>query len=753
MPLTVVKGSTWNTLNNVYVDTIHDLDSAEREGIVFVSGGLRVNDGSGGIFKYEAGLSRTRHDGTDVVDPTGSKKGNGCWVRQRFYSAPAGSSFSEVQAVRPNQQTFRLTKFTYTPNTGDLAVYVNGVRLTPDVFTEDDSQTITLHYQPKVGDLVEFIGHDRPTAGTLVRIDALSVNFDPTTSRLVSTDVQHALEELSRSVGTGGGGGAGFTNAKDIPYAGLSPDTSRNVQDALHFFHNSIWGNHGHLSDTSAHPASNIVFDSRRSLLGVNNVQAAIDILKGLIDGLGTDDIIYSPTEKLDVYLTRLQNEADDTRDLLGNHLRDLTDAHTAGMISYSGANHIYQNVRNVKEAFDEIGRNLDTHTHTAANTTYNNSNSTLRAVDVKAALDEIFSEFLDHVGGTSRQHNSRSINHIPTGGMVSRNVSDAVLENWNRLKSHVNDLQDAHFASAIGFSTVNNGFRSSTVQDAIVEAAGVGMIYRGNLDLTSPRPATSKLLTNSYYTSSVAGPIHADWTALGTDFPTNAVIGDFILSDGVTYWYLRNTGPSLSQAILRTPGAGDSQTIQSADPLHTVLTLRGVTAQTAPLLNVAGTITADKIDSRTEVVDQVGNVRQEADDVPYNPAASNLVSTTVKDALDELDQMVFDHENLVNAHAAQNITAIPTGTLVGNSVQELLTELETAVSDHIARAVRAHDASAIFYDNSLSNLTASNIQDAIDQTIVSGLPAGGATDMFLNKASNADYDVVWTDTIDLGTY
>ena len=140
--LTRVRGSAWDTSDNLVVDLISDLAGISREGIIFVSGGLTVNDGLGGWFRYEPLELRSNHDGHNIIDPTGTTAGRGCWVRQQYDTAPQGINVSEVQQASAGQTTFNLQHIRYAPGEGSIAVYVNGTRLTPWSFTEIDAKTV-----------------------------------------------------------------------------------------------------------------------------------------------------------------------------------------------------------------------------------------------------------------------------------------------------------------------------------------------------------------------------------------------------------------------------------------------------------------------------------------------------------------------------------------------------------------------------------------------------------------------------------
>lgn len=204
MPLTQITGSIWNTSKNVVVNLTQDLPTVATEGIMFVSGKLTTNDGGGGWYKYEAGISRNLADGSAIVDPSGTGVGKGCWERQNFISFYNGINRNEKQLAGEDQVDFRIQNFVFDPNEGELSIYVNGLRLTQDSYEETGPNTVTLSTPLRAEDVVEFIANEQPQPGISECIQAEEVCYDNSTSNLSATNVQDALDELAFKKGIDG---------------------------------------------------------------------------------------------------------------------------------------------------------------------------------------------------------------------------------------------------------------------------------------------------------------------------------------------------------------------------------------------------------------------------------------------------------------------------------------------------------------------------------------------------------------------
>ena len=770
MPLTRVGGSTWNTVRNVYVDVLAELYGAEQEGIIFVSGGTKVNDGNGGIFKWEATAPRTSHDGINVIDPTNTGLGRGVWVRQKFFTNPDGTNFSEVQTATAGQTRFTLKTFLYTPGEQSLAIYVNGTRLTPDAFLETSSSEIELVSPLKAGDVVEFLGKERPVGGTAIQVQAFQVGYDPLTSGLVSQNVQRALDEVVTMIGTGGGGsgGGGAANAAQLAYAPLAPDTSATVQDGMHWIQNLIAG---HRASNQAHRALDITYSNGQSRLNAIDVQNAVDEVVQKLKTLSAGQVLYAGggfPGSTDVFMALEaagQGIEDAKQDVL-SHLSDSTAAHAATAISYTSPLLMFNGIYNVGGALTALADELRHHVHTAGTTTYNNVQSGLLSTNVKGALDEIFLALVQHRTMASNAHDTAAIAHTPINGMGGTTAHQAIIELFTNIEEHKNRAVAVHQATAIAFSGVSNGFVATDVQSAIVEAAGVAsMPYKGHLDLTAS--AITLPTTQGRYTVEKAGAIDASWNAVIDNVPANGqvVAGDTLLYDGAKLYYLPNTQPGFQDLIEKNPAAANNQAIAVADVNQTGLTIESTQpGQTAAIFIVRGGDTIlDNVISRGTVSDSVGNLRQTAVDVVYNntlvvdPSGTvvnpNLGSTDVQHAIDELILKLLSHSlggSPADQHQADSIIFQPITGVTATDVQAAIAEVQASL-DAFKGSSGLIQAGSIAFDNTANGFLATDVQKAVEE--IPRLPPFGDTGNVLAKLSPTTNDFGWVSEIDLGIF
>jgi hypothetical protein len=121
----------------------------------------------------------------------------------------------------------------------------------------------------------------------------------------------------------------------------------------------------------------------------------------------------------------------------------------------------------------------------------------------------------------------------------------------------------------------------------------------------------------------------------------------------------------------------------------------------------------------KTYVDAQVGG-KDEADEIIVDPAVAG--ATNVQSALTNINTAINDHiGDTTDAHDASAISVVPTGNLAADDVQEALQELQTdidtratstALTNHTGATTGAHAASAISVDPTVGG--ASNVQTAL---------------------------------------
>ena len=151
---------------------------------------------------------------------------------------------------------------------------------------------------------------------------------------------------------------------------------------------------------------------------------------------------------------------------------------------------------------------------------------------------------------------------------------------------------------------------------------------------------------------------------------------------------------------------------------------------------------------------------------IPDGDATQSLVTdsstnTLTNKSIDADTNTITNIDNdEIRAGAAIDATKIHDGSVdntefgyldgVTSSIQTQLTDNATNLSDHLADAVDAHDASAISYDNASSGLAATEVQAAIDE--VEGRVDTNETNIATNTSNNTGTVTVHSDVTDAGS-
>lgn len=758
--LTRVKGSAWDTSDNLVIDTLAELNGVSREGILFVSGGLAPNDGMGGWFRYDPLRLRSDHDGHNVIDPTGTTAGRGCWVRQQYDTSPPGKNVSEVQQAVTGQTVFNLQHIRYAPGAGSLAVYVNGTRLTPWSFNEIDSATVEIAFPLRNNDVVEFLYNEQPTGGGTLNVDAGQVNYDNTGSGLMSQTVQGAIDELDATLQAGGGGGGavGTINASRVPYLPLSPDTSSNVQAAMHWLQKLATD---HLNDlNNAHLAGSIGYDPTLSGIGENNVQDALDAIHAKIGSGQAIDIGFENSQtpglrnNVQTALTDLYNRNEVSVNNLTDHINDPSAAHNISAIFVNSTDPRFHGASDGLLALEKLSADLDTHGHAADEVSFDGSVALL-GDDVQEALETLDSNFNDHRTRTRHAHDASAIDYVPATGMTSDTVQAAIDENLAKLNSHVTELHAAHDSKAIRFMPQVRPMmlQADNVEDAIIEAAAGKQIFRGGVDVTLQYTnQTVGMTNNDYYTVDKDGIPHPSWVF--ANFPAGGTMsgGDKLMWDGTILWHV--PGGVRTGAIVGNPPTGVTQVIDLSG-LSDSLIIGANAGHLVPALQIVnGDIEADGT-----VSDGLGTLRQAAAAVPFDPSnIPELQRTSVQTAMEEITILHRNHllgTGTQNKHKANAILFDTVPDINGSNVQVAIESVQhnieqhlnslvahqavtigfdgrnkipaanlqagvevtwNKIDDHVKQVVAAHHASTIQYDPSNSGIQAINLQDALDE-------------------------------------
>lgn len=731
MSLQRVRSTVWDTSDNLVVNTLADLVKVEAEGIIFVSGGTTPNDGSGGWFRYMQDMSRSQHDGNDIIDPTATGQGRGCWVRQHFTSAPPSKSYSEVQTAAAGQDTFRLTQFRYTPGSGGLTVYLNGTRLTPFSYTELDPQTVVMDHPLRARDVVEFVYQERLTSGTGTDIMAARVEFLPGNTTMVSTNVQAALEEIDLTLHTlAPGGTPAIINAANVKYQPVAPDTSNNVQASIHWLQDGL---QKHIvNPNGAHQAYAVAFTRARTRFQGNNLQQVLEEVDSLL-GQGTaSEIAYDPTSStltsrdVQAALDELDFKAVGLDADIRGHLTDNLNAHMSSSIGLNTTHSMFINKPNVSVALDDLAKALQNHAHNAAGIDIDSTNYPSLGVTVQAALERLAQEVEEHGAGTYLQHAAAHVT-VDTANspyLIHDHLQDVLEDLANQAIFHLRRTSNAHDASTIRY--IPNGIiTANDVQDAILQAAAGRLRFRGVVDLTVPfdpnLPQLRNPVVSEMWLTFTQGAVDPSWVSKfpAGEAPAQVTGEAVIVYDGTVFWWA--PFPLMTGVIYTHPGTGVNQAITVANPGDTALTLAGVTGQTAPLLDVRGNVTVSgNLLGQNELHDANGNVRQVAAEVAYDLSRNPLIQagSYVQSALDELTTVLHEHLTArAHRHNASMVTFTSLADVPAVDVQHAIENVQRNLVDH-QNSVTAHRAANILFDSSQVNLAAINVQAALEALV-----------------------------------
>ena len=743
MSIVRVRGSSWDTQDNLVVDTIPELANVRWEGIIFVAGAKRINDGSGGWFKWDDTESRANDDGFDVIDPTSTKTGRGCWVRMKYVTAPPNKVASEVIKATAGQDTFKLNSIRYSPGSGSISVYVNGTRLAPYAYTEVDSETIRINTPLRANDVVEVLHLDNPVGGGNLLVHAREVEFEPGNTNFQQSDtVQEALQQIDlalRQVQGGAGGGNLILGAIDIPYMPTGPDASNNVQDGMAWIQ-QLATKHI-MQQTNAHKAGAISYDPLNYPDNTKlNVQDVLDDLSKRVGQGVAKDINFDNSNtplignNVQTAVAGLYLRQQGAIDNLEQHLVDSHDAHKAEAIYFASLLPRFMALSNVHEALEKLSDDLDQHEMIADNVKYDQTHYQLGET-VQLAITTVKSDIDQHVGMPGGAHKASAIDFDPTPNIVATTVQAAIDQVDRNIDDHVIMNTAAHDASAILFHPANNPLNATDVEQAILEVIPGRARYRGGVRIDQAFNAgqfTPSLENNDYVTVIVATAPDPSWPIHGMPpGMTTLSDGDKLVWDGSAFWFIPGRVPA--NAIVTDPPAGTAQMILAPDVQHAALRLAGVTNQEVPVFEVFG-------DSRFHGIleDAAGNVRQDAAAVPFDASTSDLNSGNVQLAIQELVLRDGWHIAGSRTDMRHNATAINFQPVLGIrslDVQGAIRDVAAMLDDHKTKHA-AHKAADLTFANTGLNIAATSVQGALEVVIkdlekhTSGTNVHAATDI-----------------------
>ncbi len=605
---------------------------------------------------------------------------------------------------------------------------------------------------------------DETGATQLIDTNASSNPYDNTTSGLTATDVQAALDELA----------AGSTDDQNISGSGLAgtdltigiENGTSEVVDLSSLVESVIAGTgaisvtddgNGNYTVNSTDPDEDltneltllgsgapVVVPSNAGVTYVDTVAGQLYVWDGavwnVVGGNASPDLDGDPTNELNTtFAVNAGNlEITDNGGTLAVPLASLgTDDQTAAEVTYdntaSGLTAI-----DVQAAIDELDAaagnvalvdNLDgtytftdaagnptiisdtsistmvdngdgTYTYTdesgatqtidtnASSNPYDNTASGLVATDVQAALDEVAA------GSTDDQNISGS-------GLAGTDLTIGI-ENGTNEVVDLSSLVETVIAGTGAITVTDDGNGNYTVNstdpdedltnELTLIGAGAPVIVPSNAGVT--------------YVDSVAGQLYiwdgAAWNAVGGNASPD-------LDGDPTNEY--NTGISFDGTNLTVTDAGGNQVVDISGVSTDDQDLSGASLSGANILQIdienGASTTVD-----LSALDNSGTDDQTAAEVTYDNTVSGLTATEVQAALDEVAAGSTDDQNIAGSGLAGNILTIG----IENGTNETVDLSALVGTDD-------QTATEVTYDNTVSGLTATEVQAALDEV------AAGSTD------------------------
>lgn len=345
----------------------------------------------------------------------------------------------------------------------------------------------------------------------------------------------------------------------------------------------------------------------------------------------------------------------------------------------------------------------------------YVNTTSGLTATDVQAAIDELDAAIDGLAGGHDAV--TAGDDSITVGGVGGQEVSvnlDATTGGGDNALV-LTAGEGLYVAPAAGNTDLAIANRTATTLDVISSTGNNAVVPQATTTLAGLITGADKTKLDGIESGATADQIavevpYTNTTSGLTATDTQAAIDEV---EGRV-----DTLESSSHAAVTLNGAS-TITTQSLSLSTQELTVNAATPSTAGVMSSADKTKLDSVEANAKD-------DQNSAEVPYDNSGSNLAATDVKAALDELDSdltAINDHDSVtLNAAGTTQDTLDLTG-------QEVTVNLATVSSDGAmsqadktkldgieASATADQIAVEVPYNNTVSGLTAANVQSAVDE-------------------------------------
>ena len=547
-----------------------------------------------------------------------------------------------------------LSKFS-TNSDGDLMFGTIKIGGTDDTFHKYASE---ISYDNTISnmtatDVQAAIDEIDATLDTLV-LDADNINYDNIASGLTATDVQDAVDELDQRLDDLNASQVKYGtssdikteldkilawDADDIPFT----DTTTGLGDAtapVDTVQKAIAALDKRLDDADANKnsAGDISYDDTTSQLGtgIDNVQKAIEAIDSKVDtlelkaekityddttsamSLGASPTVQKAIEKVDNRLDAIEGwDADDIKYGTSNVKVALDKVYTfedADKIKYTTLDTDTNKLTstNVRDALDEVNNKLDTiadNKNTAKDISYNKTETSksVNAENVQDAIDVLAAAISTTDGKISNDAVDITYDNT-SSGMTATNVQSAIDE----LKADFGTIELK--AEKVTFDTTTNNLTSTDTQKAIEEV-------NSKLDTIAANKNTAgDIIFDNSTNGFVANNLQAAIEEVQGNAITNAddldfsPVADSTVTDTIA-------GDAIRTLIARTDTIPTELSELSYDNTKKNL-LKATDGQTA--IDELAKGMSEMLDGTTPL--------------PYDPTYATLVSTTIQDAIDELD-------------------------------------------------------------------------------------------------------------------
>lgn len=454
--------------------------------ICFVSGSVYINKAIVNGSEIKGGAHVTIQDDSIFVNIVPENESDGIVIGITFYVNETGDMYAYTEKRDGGPQGTIVESF--NGRTGAVVPADSDYNAGLIGYNNETSQLVGENVQDAIDELDQEIDDIQ---GAIEDLDAEHVAYDNSTSGLVATTVQRAIDELDNDLS----GKQNQLTFDNTPTAGsLNPVTSDGIYHAIDNVDvgvTSFNGRDGAVAPAASdYNAGQIDYDNTDSGLAADDVQEAIDVVKGLTDDLDED--------KIDKPASASQGDVlmFDGTDWGAGQI-------TAGVSSFNSRTGAV-----VPAAHDYDADQVD----------YDNSVSQLTATDVQSAIDELAA---GAGGGGVQTFNGRSGIVVPaahdydadqvdydntTSGLLATDTQAAIDEvnaksgvtSFNSRTGAVLPVASDYDADQIDYDNTSSGLIATDTQAAIDEVNGkVPVITKGTTDLT---PGTSPLAENAIY-------------------------------------------------------------------------------------------------------------------------------------------------------------------------------------------------------------------------------------------------------------